>query len=93
MKKDHHDDTNLENWDLLTVYKKFSSLIEKSPIKAHSSEKRGLHSTFWPIEMLQNLLCLCKKKTQVVFFVFHFKQIWVLPYEWPRICQDRPGHS
>ena len=83
MKKDHHDDTNLENWDLLTVYKKFSSLIEKSPIKAHSSEKIDLHSTFWPIEMLQNLLCLCKKKTQVVFLVFHFKQIWVLPYECP----------
>ena len=29
MKKDHHDDTNLENWDLLTVQKKFLSLIEK----------------------------------------------------------------
>ena len=50
---------------------------------AHSSEKRGLRSTFWPREMLQNLLCLWKKKTQVVFFVFHFEQLWVLPLWMP----------
>ena len=29
----------------------------------HSSEKRGLRSTFCPRKMLQNLLCLCAKKT------------------------------
>ena len=45
----------------------------------HSSEKRGLRSTFWPRETLQILLCLWKKKTQLVFFIFHFKQLWVLP--------------
>ena len=28
-------------------------------------------------EMLQNLLCLFKKKPQVISFVFHFKQLWV----------------
>ena len=48
-----------------------------------SSEKRGLCSTFRPREMLQNLLCLWIKKTQVVFFVFHFEQLWVLPLWMP----------
>ena len=33
----------------------------------HSSEKRGLRSTFCPRKMLQNMLCLCKRKTHVVF--------------------------
>ena len=42
----------------------------------HSSEKRGLYSTFCPLEMLQNLPCLCKKKIHVASFVFHFEQLW-----------------
>ena len=29
-------------------------------------------------QMLQNLLCLCKKKTHIVFFVFHFKQLYFM---------------
>ena len=36
----------------------------------HSSEIKGLHSTFCSREMLQNLLCLCKKKPQVGFFLY-----------------------
>ena len=38
----------------------------------HSSEIRGLHSTKYSSEMLQNLLYFLYKKTHVVFFVFHF---------------------
>ena len=49
----------------------------------HSSEKRGLNSIFWPRETLQNLLCLCKKKTPVVFFIFHFEQLWALALSMP----------
>ena len=49
----------------------------------HSSEKTGLRPTYWPRKMLQNLLCLWKKKTQVVFFVFHLEQLWVLPLWMP----------
>ena len=49
----------------------------------HSSERRGLRSTFWLREMLHNLLCLCEKKTQVFFFHFSF----------PGLCQHRTGHS
>ena len=37
-------------------------------INIHSSDKRGLRSTFWPREKLQNL---CKKKTQVFIFFLH----------------------
>ena len=37
--------------------------------------------------MLQNLLCLWKKKTHVIFFVFHLEQLWVLPYKCPGLCQ------
>ena len=33
--------------------------------------------------MLQNLLCLWKKKTHVVFFVFHLEQLSFSPYECP----------
>ena len=32
--------------------------------------KIGYDSTFWYREIIQNLLCLCKKKTQVVFSFF-----------------------
>ena len=43
--------------------------------------------------MLQNLLYFWNKKIHVVFFVFHFVQLWVLPSECPGLCQHRPGHS
>ena len=59
----------------------------------HSSEKRGLRSTFCPRETLQNLLYFMHKKTHVVFFVFHFVQLWVFPYECPGLCRHRPWHS
>ena len=41
----------------------------------HSSEKRGMRSTFLSSEMLQNLPYLWKKKTHVVFLVFHLEQL------------------
>ena len=43
----------------------------------HSSEKRGLCSTYCSRETLQNLPYYCNKKTHVVFFVFHFVQLYV----------------
>ena len=49
----------------------------------HSSEIRGLHSTKCSSETLQNLLYFMYKKTHVVFFVFHFVQFYILPYECP----------
>ena len=48
----------------------FYGTISQKNIKIHSSEKTGFCSTFWPRETLQNLPCLCKKETQVVFFLF-----------------------
>ena len=63
-------------------------------ICTHPSEKRGLHSTKCSSKMLQNLLYFMYKKTHVVvFFIFHFIQLWVLPNECPGLCQHRPGHS
>ena len=44
-------------------------------------------------EMLENLLYFMYKKTHVVFFVFHFVQLYFFPYECPGLCQHRPGHS
>ena len=41
--------------------------------------------------MLQNLLCLCKKKTHVVFFVFHLEQLSFSPYECPGLCHIDQG--
>ena len=43
-----------------------------------SSEKIGLHSTKCSSETLQNLLYFTYKKTHVVFFVFHFIQLYIL---------------
>ena len=43
----------------------------------HSSEKRGLRSTKCSSETLQNLLYFMYKKTHVVFFVFHFVQLYI----------------
>ena len=37
--------------------------------------------------MLQNLLCLQKKTTQVIVFVFHLKQLSFFPYECPGLCR------
>ena len=53
----------------------------------HTSKKRGLRSIFWPPKMLQHLPYLWKKKTHIVFFVFHLEQLWVLPYKCPGLCQ------
>ena len=43
----------------------------------HSSEIRGLRSTKCSSETLQNLLYFMDKKTHVVFFVFHFVQLYI----------------
>ena len=43
----------------------------------HSSEIRGLRSTKCSSEMHQNLLYFMYKKTHVVFFVFHFVQLYI----------------
>ena len=39
--------------------------------------------------MLQNLLCLWKKKTDVLFFVFHLEHLSFSPYECPGLCWPR----
>ena len=54
----------------------------------HSSEIRGLRSTRCSSETLQNLLYFMYKKTQVVFFVFHFLQIYFFPYECPGLSTE-----
>ena len=48
----------------------------------HSSEIRGWCLMKWPSKTLQNLPYFMYKKIHVVFFVFHFVQLWVLPYEY-----------
>ena len=44
-------------------------------------------------EMLQNLLYFMYKKTRVVFFIFHFVELYILPNECPGLYRHRPGHS
>ena len=39
--------------------------------------------------MLQNFLYLYKKKTQLVFFIFHFEQLSFFPYECPGLCRRK----
>ena len=46
-------------------------------LRTHSSEIRGLRSTKCSSETLQNLLYFMHKKTHVVFFVFHFVQLYI----------------
>ena len=46
-------------------------------LHCHSSEIRGLRSTKCSSEMLQNLLYFMHRKTHVVFFVFHFVQLYI----------------
>ena len=59
----------------------YSYLLNKSEdkgiIQMHSSEIRGLCSTKCSSKMLQNLLYFMYKKTHVVFFVFHFVQLYI----------------
>ena len=47
------------------------------PFRAHSSEIRGLRSTKCSSKTLQNLLYFMCQKTHVVFFVFHFVQLYI----------------
>ena len=63
------------------------------PPVLHSLEIRGLRSTKCSSETLQNLLYFMYKKIHVVIFVFHFVQLYFLPYECPGLCQHRPEHS
>ena len=44
---------------------------------SHSSEIRGLHLMKLPSEMFQNFLYFMYKKTHVVFYVFHFVQLYI----------------
>ena len=39
--------------------------------------------------MLQNLLCLWKKKTHVVFFIFDLEQLSFFPHECPGLCRHK----
>ena len=61
----------------------------------HSSEIRGLRSTKCSSKTLQNLLYFTYvyKKTHVIFFVFHFVQLYFFPFECLGLCRHRPGHS
>ena len=47
---------------------------------SNSSEIRGLHSTKCSSETLQNLLYFMYKKTHVVYFVFHFVQLYTFTF-------------
>ena len=44
-------------------------------------------------ETLQNLLYFMYKKTHVVFFLFHYIQLYIFPYKCPGLCRYRPGHQ
>ena len=46
-------------------------------LSTHSSEIRGLRSTKCSSETLQNVIYFMYKKTHVVFFVFHFVQLYI----------------
>ena len=62
-------------------------------IRQHTSKINDLRSSLNSKKKLQNFLYLYKKKTQVVFFVFHFEQLSFSLYECPGLCRHRPGHS
>ena len=53
--------------------------ILKFYLYLHSSKINVLRSSLNSKETLQNFLYLYKKKTQVVFFVFHFEQLSFFP--------------
>ena len=54
--------------------------LNSCTIKKHTSKINDLRSSLNSKEMLQNFLYLYKKKTQVIFFIFHLEHFWVLPY-------------
>ena len=58
--------------------KKLAEKIRENII-VHSSEIRGFRSTKCSSETLQNLLYFMYKKTHVIFFVFHFVQLYFFP--------------
>ena len=60
-----------------TKVKKFDEKKETPYLEDHSSEIRGLCSTKCSSKTLQNLLYFMYKKTHVVFFVFHFVQLYI----------------
>ena len=65
--RDRFLEKGLENWDFYVVK------------ITHTSKINDLRSSLNSEEMLQNFLYLYKKKTQVIFFVFHFEQLSFFP--------------
>ena len=66
--------------------KMIDTIEEAEALGKHSSEIRGLRSMKCSSKMHQNLLHFMYKKTHVVFFVFHFVQLYSFPYECPGLC-------
>ena len=78
----------------VVIIKKYrDNSIAHTYLSIHTSKINDLWSSLNSEEMLQNFLYLYKKKTQVVFFIFHFEQLSFLPYECPGLYRPRPGHS
>ena len=52
-------------------------IFQQTGTHSHSSEIRGLRSMKSSRETLQNLLYFIYKKAHVVFFIFHFVQLYI----------------
>ena len=59
----------------------------------HCAIFRGKNPHEGKVLNIQNLPYLWNMKTHVVFFIFHFVQIFVFPNECPGLCRHIPGHS
>ena len=59
----------------LSLYVSNFVLVKNSWYMIPLFRNKGFLVNLKPREMLQNLLCLWKKKTYIVFFLFHLKQL------------------
>ena len=67
------------NYVDFALHQKYLLILDIVVVVVHTSKINVLRSSLDSEEMLQNYLYLHKKKTQVVFFVFHFKQLSFFP--------------
>ena len=83
----------LTDVNTVKLMKEVQFLLSKNKsILLHSSEIRHLCLMKLSSKMLQNWLYFWNKKIQLVFFVFHFEQLWIFNSECPDLCWHRPRH-
>ena len=63
----------------------------RSRLTATLFRKKRFEINFFVRQNASKFAIFIEKKTHLVFFIFHFEQLWVFPYECPGLCDINRG--